>query len=382
MSAAPIPWEVRSYPGRGGVMGRHQVYQWERALAEAFGGLGQDVLARLAAFSLGIALAGSCTLRRAAEALGGLGKPDTLERRFQRYGADPKVDHAAGCRALSRWVLGRLVTGGRVVLLVDETALRDRLRVMVVSVAYRKRAIPVAWWVYRPEGWPMRQVPLILTLLGWVKPAVPPGVEVVVEADRGIGTSPELLAGIEALGFAYLVRVAGHGRLRLRDGREVMIRDLVRRPGERWQGEVAAFKKAGWRRCRAIACWEAGRKEPWLLLTNWRGARAQGYALRMWQEAGFRDLKSFGFGWQRSRVWRPAHANRLWLAMAVAYAWVVSLGTRAQQEPAWRREVRRGRQPRASVVTLGRSLLLRRLGPDPVGPLRLHFDPTLDMGLS
>jgi hypothetical protein len=33
----------------------------------------------------------------------------------------------------------------------------------------------------------------------------------------------------------------------------------------------------------------------------------------------FRDLKSDGFQWQRSRVWDPAHAEWLLLILALAY---------------------------------------------------------------
>ena len=39
----------------------------------------------------------------------------------------------------------------------------------------------------------------------------------------------------------------------------------------------------------------------------------------------FRDLKSGGWKWERSRVWNPDRANRLWLA----YAWMASLGAAA-----------------------------------------------------
>jgi hypothetical protein len=37
-----------------------------------------------------------------------------------------------------------------VVLLVDETSLQERLQVMAVSLASRYRAMPLAWWCYRP----------------------------------------------------------------------------------------------------------------------------------------------------------------------------------------------------------------------------------------
>jgi hypothetical protein len=81
----------------------------------------------------------------------------------------------------------------------------------------------------------------------------------------------------------------------------------------------------------------------------------------MWEELAYRDVKSTGWQWQRSHLWDPEPANRLWLAMALAYAWVLSLGTRALGTPAWCRELTRGRRRRHRVFTLGLRLLKRRL---------------------
>jgi hypothetical protein len=62
----------------------------------------------------------------------------------------------------------------------------------------------------------------------------------------------------------------------------------------------------------------------------------------MWEELAFRDFKSNGWHWHRSRVWDTAHANRLWLVMALAYAWALSLGTQAAHQRELWREVARG----------------------------------------
>ena len=116
----------------------------------------------------------------------------------------------------------------------------------------------------------MGQVKLIDTLLGWVAPSIGRGYEVLVEADRGIGTSPALLRRIEKRGWHFLMRVQGTVRV-IPEGKKktVLFRSLVKRPGQQWAGWVKAFKKAGWRRCWAIAYWAKGYREPWLLVTDW-----------------------------------------------------------------------------------------------------------------
>jgi len=133
----------------------------------------------------------------------------------------------------------------------------------------------------------------------------------------------------------------------------VAFADLVGRPKTRWAGWVHAFKKAGWRRCWALGCWRAGQPEPWLLVTNWPQAQGDWYGLRMWEELAFRDFKSSGWQWQKSRVRRPEHSNRLWLAMAVAYAWTISLGTQVVRERSLRRGLTRGQRRQYSVFQLG-----------------------------
>lgn len=342
---------------------REAVYQWRKRIASQLPQLSKPQALVLAGFSLGMALARSCTLARVAEALASWGKPDTVERRLQRLLSNPRLDWSQGCRGLARWVL-RSWASAEVVLLVDETYLQDKLRVMVVSLAYRGRALPLAWWAYPPGEWPLGQVELIRTLLGWVAEALPAGKRVWVQADRGIGTSPGLLEVIERLGWYYLVRVQGGVRLRWSQGgerKEARFAEVVGEQGQRWQGPVEAFKQAGWKRCWALGVWKAGQEQPWLLLSNDPSAQEGDYALRMWEELAFRDLKSNGWQWQRSRVWQPQHANRLWLVLALAYLWVLSLGTRVLRRGRLWRELSRGRGTRRSVFQLGLRYLKRWL---------------------
>lgn len=336
------------------------VYHWSQQVSKGFASWSKPQARVLAAFSLGIATAKSCTLSRVAQSLFMLGSVPTVERRLQRFLSNPKVDWQAGSVCLARWLLPTLATPGHkpLVLLVDETALNAHLKVMVVALAYRGRALPLAWWCYPQNAYPLPQVELIDTLLGQVAQGLPPGVDVLVEADRGIGGAPDLLAAVARRHWYYLFRVQGGVQLDRGDGQPVSFQELVPRPGRCcWSQPVRAFKKAGWVECRALGYWRVGQKEPWLLLTNWPAATTAEYGVRMWEEAGFRDLKSNGFNWQRSRVRQPEHANRLWLILALAYAWVASLGTWVLAHTRQWRQVASGPKERFSVFQLG----LRRL---------------------
>jgi hypothetical protein len=56
------------------------------------------------------------------------------------------------------------------------------------------------------------------------------------------------------------------------------------------------------------------------------------YGLRTWIEGGFKDFKRGLWGWHQSKMRQASHVERLWLAMAVAQLWCVSLGCQAEVE--------------------------------------------------
>ena len=53
------------------------------------------------------------------------------------------------------------------------------------------------------------------------------------------------------------------------------------------------------------------------------------YSMRTWIEGGFKDTKRGGWQWHQTKMTDPARASRLWLAIAVATLWVVSVGGEA-----------------------------------------------------
>ncbi|MDQ3827337.1 MAG: hypothetical protein M3325_17040 [Actinomycetota bacterium] len=78
-----------------------------------------------------------------------------------------------------------------------------------------------------------------------------------------------------------------------------------------------------------MAWWGEGHTEPWCILTDLDpdGCDASWYGLRTWCEQGFKIYKRGGWQWQQTRMTDPDRAARLWLALAVATLWLVSLGS-------------------------------------------------------
>jgi hypothetical protein len=98
-------------------------------------------------------------------------------------------------------------------LLVDMTDLSDHLGVVVVGVWSQGGCVPLAWRCFNPRSFPAQgQVAVIVDLLSRVMAAIPPGVAVWLLADRGIGTSPDLVRQVEDQGVYVLFRVQGSTR--------------------------------------------------------------------------------------------------------------------------------------------------------------------------
>ena len=163
-------------------------------------------------------------------------------------------------------------------------------------------------------------------------------------ADRGLGTSPALIQALHALQVRVLFRVQGTVKFRDAQGHQIALKAMGI-PGEHWQGVGEVFKKAGWLRVYAQVLWGQGYRDPWGLVSS-EAVAAQDYGQRFQHACSFRDLKSDGFDWHTSHIWLPAHAERLLLILAMAYALVVSFGQRVVRPE-------RGRTTRFSLFRLG-----------------------------
>ena len=164
--------------------------------------------------------------------------------------------------------------------------------------------------------------------------AVPRSWTVLVLAERGLDAR-WLCRRITRLGGHPFVRSNTGGPFRptgqVRGG---PLKTLVPEPGTAGQGTGSALKgRHRQRHCPLLACWEAGDKDPWVILTDLppEASTACWYGLRAWIEQGFKITKRAGWQWQRTHMTKPERAARLWLAVAVATLWRLSVGGEAEE---------------------------------------------------
>jgi hypothetical protein len=353
------------------------VHDWRQGVAGLLCGFHAHQTNAVADLSLAVAVAGDCRAGHLAPHVRARGNPASARRRCERFLANDRINPRLAQRALARSVLTHWA-GRTVLLILDETPRGEDLRAMCVRLGYARRAVPVAWECYRTHAPPRRMPHLIRGLLRQVRGCLPAGCEVVLLADRGLAW-PVVVDFCHDSGWHYAVRLQGTTRIRFPDGTERPVRELVGRPGDRWVGPAEVFKKAGWRGAHLAGWWDRGMTEPWLILSDRPGVRhARVYAKRMWVEESFRDDKSSGLGWDRSRVAKPRHAGRLLLVLAVAMVLAVSLGADVLKSGR-RRRIDPHPARRLSIVQLGLRWLRDALAHDLAHLLRvqrLYLYPT------
>jgi hypothetical protein len=239
---------------------------------------------------------------------------------------------------LLRWIVA-LWSTQQLALTLDASSLGDQFVVLAVCVVYRGCGIPIAWTIL-PAGQKRAWRREWLRMLRLLRPAIPPGWTVLILADRGL-YARWLFRRIVRLGWHPFLRInAGckfrpHGQAQF-----VRLSTLVGQIGQRWRGSGTAFASPDCRlESTLVAWWGEGHSEPWFVLTDLApdSCDAQWYGLRSWCEQAFKCTKRGGWQWQQTQMTDPARVARLWLAMAVATLWMITLGSDVELGPsvAW-----------------------------------------------
>jgi hypothetical protein len=322
--------------------------QWSHEVSTAFGHLSKPQIWGLALFSAGIALTGSAGITQISALLAIVLQQNqqTVFQRLREWYLDAEqksgkkqkrqeIEISLCFASLLRWVLQLWKSDKhQLALVMDATNLRNRWTILAISVVFRGSAIPVAWKVFPAleEGsWR----PHWERLFAFLDEAVPDDWEVLVLADRGL-YAQWLWDAIRACGWHPYLRINLSVKAREVGGTTFdWISRWVPTTGTSWKGRVECF--AG-KKSRLLATllmhWEAGYESAWAILTDLEPDYAQvsWYGMRTWIEGGFKDFKRGLWGWHQSKMERASSVERLWLAMALAQLWCVSLGCQAETQ--------------------------------------------------
>ncbi len=329
-------------------MPRHPgLSQWHQTVSTYLSHLSQPQVTVLVLWSLGMVLAQSCGLstvaimlaylldvseRSVRERLRDCSRDAAHKRGANRGDKRRSLDVSSCFPALLRWVVAwSPPTCRQLALAMDASTLGQRFTILTISVVIRGCAIPVAWHIVeatRAGAWR----PDWEALFEHLQDSVPADWTVIVAADRGF-YAKWLFQIIQKVGWHPYLRINRQGQYCPAGATTFRpLREVVTRVGQRWAGQVTCFAtKNRQLSCTLLARWDAGYTDPWLILTDLpaQSADVAWYTLRAWIECGFKDSKRGGWHWEQTKMTDPRRAERLWLAMAVATLWTVSVGCQA-----------------------------------------------------
>lgn len=319
------------------------LWSWVKVVSSQMPHLSQPQARVLAWYSFGMVVTRSSGRSTVAGFLAGvLGKKeDSLRQQLREwsYGAEDKkgekrqeIEVAASFGWLLKWILSWWASEERrLALALDATHLGQRFTVLAVSVVYRGCALPVAWAVVR-ETQKGAWKPHWLRLLEHLACSLPPDWTVIALTDRGL-YAKWLYRALKKQGWHPFMRLNNQGLVRPRgEDRFRPLTSLVALGGPDWCSTVTCFVTSSARlNCTLLARWDPAYTDPWFILTDLDPtcASVTWYGMRSWIEAGFKDLKRGGWHWEQTKMTDPARASRLWLVMAIATLWVVSVGGEA-----------------------------------------------------
>lgn len=221
------------------------------------------------------------------------------------------------------------VAGKEVLLILDTTTVGPWHRALVASLAYRRRALPLAWRVH--EG-TRGNVPVTaqVALLERVYELLPLGTTVTVLGDSGFDNT-DLLLWMRAHGWHFVIRQKKRVTVRpLGEDAWFPLEDIPLEPGETKElGWVWLARTSPFGPVQVVLHWKEGEDDPWLLVSDEEDPRLilHRYRKRAWIETLYGDMKTRGFDLQKTRLEQPDRLERLLLAIAIVYLCFVALGS-------------------------------------------------------
>lgn len=246
-------------------------------------------------------------------------------RRFLDNERITQIDHYQPllCRALSG------LKGQRVQLLIDRVVLQERQNILVVSIGFRRRSIPLAWTALAHQG--KSSLADQQALLEQALAILPPRVRVTVHGDSEFRAC-ELFSWLRERECHAMLGVYGNTFVRLSpDGPRQTLQDWL--PGRQSMAylEQVYLTEEVHGPVNVIAWWVREADGSWMVRAVMTDLPAtwQTYVWgshRMWIETVFRDWQSGGFHLERCGISSRDRIARLLLALAIAYVWLVCLG--------------------------------------------------------
>lgn len=321
----------------------------------------------------GVIASQSCNLPKVASKVADLRKPESRVRSFGRWLGNERIDFTLYYLPFAELLVRCLCVNGKsLTVIFDGSCAGRNCVVLVASIVYKKRALPIAWIVRQgvkghfPEA-------LHLELAQRVQRLIPADTEVIFLGD-GEFDGAVLITLVKSFGWLFVFRTAKNRKLLENDDafspRMIGVGQdgYFETPNIKLENDLSAGL------IHLIAYWKDEHEEPLYLLTNIEPAREAvfWYQKRFTIETFFSDQKSRGFHLHKSHIADPERLERLMIISCLAYIWIIFLGALAI-EKGWHRKIHRTDRCDLSLFQLGLRFMDYRLNMAKSIPIQLNL---------
>jgi len=288
-------------------------------------------------------------------------KRESRVKRFARWVQNERIDADVYFLPFAQELLLGLAER-TLVLAIDGSEVGRGCMTLMVSVLYRKRALPVVWIVVQGNKGHLPE-DTHLMLVEQVQAVIPDEADVIFLGD-GEFDGVLLQAAIAACGWNYVCRTAKNIQL-CEEGFWFTFDDLGITPGHCVGIPEVQFTQQAYGPVLAVAWWDSAYEAPIYLVTNLELAEeaCYWYRKRFRIETFFSDQKTRGFHLNKSHLADPQRLARLMLAACLAYLWIIFLGVTAKRD-GWISIIHRTDRCDLSLFQLGLALLDHFLNDD------------------
>jgi len=305
---------------------RHKVYtKVVKTLKQMMEMSHQGHLVTLAMMITGIVLSRNAQLSQMSSEVPVAAKDKSVEMRLRRWVKHGKINADMIYMPFARQILAALASAP-LVLVMDGSQAGRGCMVLMVGVLYKKRALPIAWVVYKgKKGHTSAQ--RHIQALEKVLPLLPEGSEVVLLGDAEYDTTEMLVWVATNTHWQYVLRTSP--QIYVQEGQNSQpISAYPLAQGQLFHRHQVGFTQDGTVSLNLIGWWGSRYQEPIFLITNLPNAyqACRFYRRRFQIETFFSDQKSRGFHIHKSHLSDPVRLGRMLVAACLAYIWMICQG--------------------------------------------------------
>lgn len=306
----------------------------------------------LIAMISGIVQSKSCHLEKIARKVPDNCQVESRSRRYSRALQHETVSFELFFLPFIMPLLEGLAKSGPIIIAMDGSETGRQCITLMVSIIYKKRAIPIAWLVKKGCKGHLAEA-VHMKLLDDVKKILPESADVILLGD-GEFDGIKLQAAISNQGWEYVIRTAKNGIV-TDDGDQFSLKKVAISRGDLLEIPDIQLTKEQYGPVTVLIWWGKQYDNPIYLVTNMSCSEeaCSFYRRRFRIETFFSDQKSRGFNLQKSHQADPERQERLLIPACLAYIWMIFLGECAKPDRKIMRQIHRADRCDLSLFQIG-----------------------------